>query len=262
MLSNLTRAALDFLFPAPCAGCGRDGGIICPSCAARLTPLTAPYCRICAAPGVSGICAECQNFPRGFDSLRAPYRFEGLIRNAIHRLKYNGEKTAAKPLAALMSQYLQSNPADGDGALTADAANSPTADAASATPPTAAAAIAAALTADALIPVPLHPRRLRRRGYNQSALLAREIGRALNLPLQENRLIRVKNPQPQAQTPSPQQRRSNVSGNFACPADAAGLTALLIDDVATTASTLSECAAALKTAGATQVHALVLARDG
>ena len=238
MLSNLTRAALDFLFPAPCAGCGRDGGIICPSCAGRLTPLTAPYCPICAAPGVSGICAECQNFPRGFDSLRAPYRFEGLIRNAIHRLKYNGEKTAAKPLAALMSQYLQSNPADADAA-TADA-----------------------LTADALIPVPLHPRRLRRRGYNQSALLAREIGRNLNLPLQENLLIRVKNPQPQAQTPSPQQRRSNVSGNFACPADASGLTALLIDDVATTASTLSECAAALKTAGATRVYALVLARDG
>lgn len=236
MLSNLTRAALDFLFPAPCAGCGRDGGIICPSCAGRLTPLTAPYCPICAAPGVGGICAECQNFPRGFDSLRAPYRFEGLIRNAIHRLKYNGEKTAAKPLAALMYQYLQSNPAAADGA------NSP--------------------TADALIPVPLHPRRLRRRGYNQSALLAREIGRNLNVPLQENLLIRVKNPQPQAQTPSSQQRRSNVSGNFACPADASGLTALLIDDVATTASTLSECAAALKTAGATRVHALVLARDG
>ena len=248
MLSNLTRAALDLLFPTPCAGCGRDGGIICPSCAGRLTPLTAPYCQICAAPGISGICAECQNFPRGFDSLRAPYRFEGLIRDAIHRLKYNGEKTAAKPLAALMSQYLQSGVTDADAAtddaLTADAA------------------IANALTADALIPVPLHPRRLRRRGYNQSALLAREIGRNLNLPMQENRLIRVKNPQPQAQTPSPQQRRSNVSGNFACPADASGLTALLIDDVATTASTLSECAAALKTAGATRVHALVLARDG
>ena len=261
MLSNLTRAALDFLFPAPCAGCGRDGGIICPSCAARLTSLTAPYCPICAAPGVSGICAECQNFPRGFDSLRAPYRFEGLIRNAIHRLKYNGEKTAAKPLAALMSQYLQSNPADADADAATD--DAPTADAATANPPTADAAIANALTADALIPVPLHPRRLRRRGYNQSALLAREIGRNLNLPLQENLLIRVKNPQPQAQTPSPQQRRSNVSGNFACrPADASGLTALLIDDVATTASTLSECAAALKTAGATRVHALVLARDG
>ena len=238
MLSNLTRAALDLLFPTPCAGCGRDGGIICPSCAGRLTSLTAPYCQICAAPGAGGICAECQNFPRGFDSLRAPYRFEGLIRDAIHRLKYNGEKTAAKPLAALMCQYLQSGVADAD------------------------AAIADALTVGALIPVPLHPRRLRRRGYNQSALLAREIGRALNLPQQENLLIRVKNPQPQAQTPSPQQRRSNVSGNFACPADASGLTALLIDDVATTASTLSECAAALKTAGATRVHALVLARDG
>ena len=244
LLSNLTRAALDLIFPTPCAGCGRDGGIICPSCAGRLTPLTAPYCPICAAPGSGGICAECQNFPRGFDSLRAPYRFEGLIRDAIHRLKYNGEKTAAKPLAALMCQYLQINPADADDALTADAA------------------IANALTADALIPVPLHPRRLRRRGYNQSSLLAREIGRNLNFQMQENLLIRVKNPQPQAQTPSPQQRRSNVSGNFACPADASGLTALLIDDVATTASTLSECAAALKTAGAARVHALVLARDG
>lgn len=228
MLSNLTRAALELLFPTPCAGCGRDGGIICPSCAAQLTPLTAPYCPTCAAPGPNQICAWCQQFPRGFDSLRAPFRFEGPLRQAIHRLKYNGEKTAAKPLAALMSQYLQNNPP----------------------------------TADALIPAPLHPRRLRRRGYNQSALLAREIARALNLPLHENLLIRTKNPQPQAQTPSPQQRRENVSGNFACPADAAGLTALLIDDVATTASTLSECAAALKTAGAAQVHALVLARDG
>ena len=250
MLSNLTRAALDLLFPTPCAGCGRDGGIICPSCAGRLTSLTAPYCPICAAPGAGGICAECQNFPRGFDSLRAPYRFEGLIRDAIHRLKYNGEKTAAKPLAALMCQYLQSGVTDAD------------ADAATDDALTVDAAIADALTANALIPVPLHPRRLRRRGYNQSALLAREIGRNLNLPLQENRLIRTRNPQPQAQTPSPQQRRSNVSGNFACPADASGLTALLIDDVATTASTLSECAAALKTAGAAQVHALVLARDG
>ena len=228
MLSRLTRSALDFVFPIHCAGCGREGGVICGQCVDGLDKVTQPYCRVCAAPGVNGLCHWCSQYPRGFDSLRSPFRFEGAVRDAIHRLKYKGERAAAGPLAELMAEYLGRNPAP----------------------------------VDALIPAPLHPLRLRSRGYNQSALLAREIGKRLNLPVREDLLVRVRNPRPQVETQSQQERRSNVAGNFEHRADATGLTALLIDDVATTGSTLSECSTALKSAGASRVHALTLAREG
>ena len=117
------------------------------------------------------------------------------------------------------------------------------------------------VSVEALIPTPLHPRRLRSRGYNQSMLLAHEIGRRLNLPVPEDLLVRVRNPRPQVEAQSEQERRSNVAGNFQCTADATGLPILLIDDVATTGSTMSECAFALKAAGAVKVHALTLARQ-
>lgn len=115
--------------------------------------------------------------------------------------------------------------------------------------------------ADVLVPVPLHSRRLRSRGYNQSALLAREIGRRASLPVVEDHLVRTRNSRPQVDVASREERRANVAGNFACDADVSGLAVLLIDDVATTGSTLSECAYSLKEAGASTVNALTLARD-
>ena len=238
MLSRLTKAALDFVFPIPCAGCGREGGILCAECADGLERLAQPYCRVCAAPGTGGVCRWCLQYLPGFDSLRSPFRFTGPVRDAIHRLKYKGERTAAGPLARLMAEYLELR-------FGSRSPGSPW--------PTA---------VDALIPTPLHPRRLRSRGYNQSALLAHEIGKSLNLPVREDLLARIRNSRPQVETQSRQERRDNVAGSFACDADATGLTALLIDDVATTGSTLSECAAALKRAGAVRVYALTLAREG
>ncbi len=228
MLSKLVCSALDLVFPIHCAGCGREGGVVCARCVDGLDKLTQPYCRVCAAPGVGGLCHWCSQSPRGFDWLRSPFLFDGPVRDATHRLKYKGERAAAGPLAGLMAEYLGRNPAP----------------------------------ADVLVPAPLHPRRLRSRGYNQSALLAREIGKRLNLPVREDLLIRVRNPRPQVETQSQQERRENVANDFECRADATGLTALLIDDVATTGSTLSECATALKAAGAVRVHALTLAREG
>ena len=68
MLSKLTRSALDLLFPIYCAGCGREGGIICRYCADDLKQLSPPYCRVCAAPGVDGVCRWCLEYPRGFES--------------------------------------------------------------------------------------------------------------------------------------------------------------------------------------------------
>ena len=228
MLSKLTRSALDLLFPIYCAGCGREGGIICRYCADDLKQLSPPYCRVCAAPGVDGVCRWCLEYPRGFESLRSPYRFEGPVREAIHALKYRGVRAASETLGELMTQHLKRN----------------------------------AVRNDTLVPVPLHPSRLRNRGYNQSALLARHVGRNLDLPVREDVLVRVRNAPPQVETRTRDERRTNVGGNFACDVDLSGLTVLLLDDIATTGSTLSECASALREAGASRVYALTLARDG
>ena len=160
------------------------------------------------------------------------------MRDAIHRLKYKGERASAGSLAGLMASYLESR--------------SPYVSLLSPSP----------MAVDVLVPTPLHPLRLRSRGYNQSALLAREIGQRLNLPVREDLLKRSRDSRPQVEAESQQERRENVADSFECRADATGLTALLIDDVATTGSTLSECAFALREAGASTVHALTLAREG
>ena len=88
------------------------------------------------------------------------------------------------------------------------------------------------------------------------------MGRALDLSVREDLLVRVHNARPQVEAQTREERRTNVAGNFSCESDATGLTLLLVDDVATTGSTLSECAASLKRAGAVRVFALTLARDG
>lgn len=226
MLSKLARSALDLVFPIHCAGCGREGGILCEGCIDGLEPVGSPRCSACSAPGVDGVCRWCLQHPRGFESLRSPYRFDGPVRDAIHALKYRGVRAAAETLGRMMADFLEANP----------------------------------VPADVLVPVPLHSRRLRSRGYNQSALLARAIGKRTTLPVDEHHLVRTRNSRPQVDVSSREERRANVAGNFACDSDASGLAVLLIDDVATTGSTLSECAYVLNGTGAT-VHALTLARD-
>ena len=109
------------------------------------------------------------------------------------------------------------------------------------------------LPGDVFVPVPLHSRRLRSRGYNQSNLLAREAGKLLSVPVREDLLNRANDSLPQVEARTREHRRANVSGNFKASADVVGMSVLLVDDVATTGSTLSACAAALKDAGAASV---------
>jgi ComF family protein len=118
------------------------------------------------------------------------------------------------------------------------------------------------LPVDVLVPVPLHRRRLRERGYNQSALLARELGKLTALPVVSDCLVRIRSAAPQARAATAAERRSNVAGAFTCcDARLEGRRVLLIDDVATTGATLNACAGALKAAGTVSVWALVLARE-
>lgn len=114
--------------------------------------------------------------------------------------------------------------------------------------------------ADAIVPVPLHVARHRDRGYNQAALLARELGAGVGLPVVEDGLTRTRATAPQVGLSIPE-REANVSGAFECSADSlVGMKVLLVDDVFTTGCTLGAACSALKDAGASSVWAYTLAR--
>ena len=226
-LRSLARSALDLLLPLHCLGCRREGAVLCARCIEGLHGLEQPFCDTCAQPNVNGRCGSCLDHPSEIAGIRAPYLFEGPVREAVHRLKYRGWRVAAPVLGGLLADYLERHKLPGQ----------------------------------VLVPVSLHPRRLRSRGYNQSYLLARETGKLLNLPVEKDLLKRAKDSPPQVEAGSSEQRLANVAGSFVAAPEAAGRSILLIDDVATTGSTLMACAAALKEAGAASVWGLVLARD-
>jgi len=118
------------------------------------------------------------------------------------------------------------------------------------------------LSFDVIIPVPIHKRRLRERGYNQSSLLARRLSRSTRTPVLEGVLIRTKHTPSQAKSDSVEQRRKNIRNAYKCVRrDISGKRILLIDDVCTSGATLNSCAAPLKSAGAASVWGLTLAKE-
>jgi len=188
-----------------------------------------PLCPKCGRPQSSAmLCPNCLSWQAEIDGIRSPFRFDGAIRQAIHELKYRNLRALAVLLAQLLSDYLVSNPVPGE----------------------------------VLVPVPLHHKRLRERGYNQSSLLAQQLGKLANLPVVDDCLVRQRHAPPQARTSTVDERRSNVANAFFCrDRRLEGKQVLLIDDVSTSGSTLDACARALKEAGATTVWGLVLARE-
>jgi ComF family protein len=134
----------------------------------------------------------------------------------------------AEPLGQLLASYLSSNP----------------------------------LPIDTLVPVPLHPKRVRERGYNQSSLMVRELGRLTDLPVIGDSLVRLRNTAPQVRITGTEQRQLNVRGAFrGQDRGFQGRRVLVVDDVCTTGATLDSCALALKEAGAASVWGLTLARE-
>jgi ComF family protein len=118
------------------------------------------------------------------------------------------------------------------------------------------------LTGEILVPVPLHPKRLRERGYNQSVLLARRLGKISAMPVAEDQLCRLKDSLPQARTSTVEDRRKNVEKAFACrDVNLQGRAIILIDDVCTSGATLEACATTLKDAGVLSVWGFTLARE-
>jgi ComF family protein len=188
-----------------------------------------PICPRCGKPQPSGItCPACINWQSAINGIRSPLKFDGVAREAIHQLKYKNLRSLAGPLAVLLENYLAQNPVPGE----------------------------------ILVPVPLHPKRLRERGYNQSALLAHELSKLISRPVIEDCLVRTKYLIPQARTQSVEERRHNVKQAFTCiNSRLQNKQVLLIDDVSTSGATLDACALALKSAGAQSVWGLVLSRE-
>ena len=218
---------LDLLFPPRCVGCRRVGAWLCEQCLDQLSPVSSPNCVRCGDKVDGGeLCERCRVSPLRIERIRSVLFFEGVLRDAMHHLKYRRRQALAEPLGEVMAAFWMQSP----------------------------------VPVDVLVPVPLHKSRLRERGYNQAALLARQMARRTGLPVDESLLARQRATASQV-TLGAAQRRENVRGAFVCPGDApVDKQILLIDDVCTTGATLEACAQALYQAGARSVQALTLAR--
>ena len=224
-LSRLISTGLDLLFPPRCCGCRKPGGFLCAECEATAPTLELPYCGKCGQPGARE--ATCACAPLAVDGIRAPYLLDGAIREAIHELKYRNLRAVAPRLGGLLSGWMEKDPVPGD----------------------------------VLVPVPLHRRQLRSRGYNQSAMLAKEVSKRTGLAAAWDAVTRIRDSVPQVSLSSRLERARNVEGSFRCVGNVRGARVILVDDVVTTGSTMSACVEALKSAGARSVWGIALARQ-
>jgi len=239
------RAALDGLsavvFAARCRLCESllttaSRVPVCPGCLGRVRPLELlAFCDRCQRPlslaaqssGELPLCGPCRAEETAFDCLRSFGAYDGELRQLIVLLKYNRVRSLAAPLGSWLAVAVAQNPALAE--------------------------------VDAIVPVPLHPRRQRARAYNQAELLARELGRWLGKPVETRWLARVKDTPSQTGL-TPAQRVENVRGAFAARAKVDNARILLVDDVCTTGATLNACARTLGRAGAERVAAVTAAR--
>ena len=226
LLKRATAPLFDLIFPRTCAGCGREGGYLCDECEATIPRLESPQCSACSAPSRLSLCAWCQSANQPFNGITAPYRWTGVVQELVYSLKYRNVRASAPRLAELMTAHLADR----------------------------------SIAADVIAPVPLHPSRERDRGYNQSELLTREISKSTGIPMSKEALTRTRNTPPQVSMSTPEERRKNVVGAFACVGDVASKRVLLVDDVVTTGATVAECSAQLRNAGAASIWVLSLGR--
>ena len=224
-----TARLLDLLFPRTCAVCRdllRGDGPACRGCLRGLSPILPPYCPRCGAAATGPSCLRCAALPERAPLTRAAFRYRGPIPPLLHAFKYRGRLDAGALLAAWLAEGFTRYPELG--------------------------------RPDAVVPVPLHPRREAERGFNQADLLAGALAQAAVLPVRRL-LRRRRNTPPQARR-ARQERGGRLEGAFEACGEAAGLRLLLIDDAMTSGETLAACAAALEGAGAAQVAAFVLTR--
>jgi ComF family protein len=233
--SSVCSALLDLFLPHLCALCkeARVEEVFCADCATAFNAerLTGPCCRVCSEPFISQeakshTCGVCIKSPPPFIHSNSLYLYRGIVLETLHKLKYRGDVTIAKPLGKVLKKSIE----------------------------------LMEVRPDIIVPVPLYKNRLKKRSFNQSLLIAKEATTGLSIPVDYNGLKRVRDTGAQVGLKK-KERAANIKGAFKViqPDTYRGKTVLLIDDVYTTGATMQECAGILKRAGAS-TYAITVAR--
>lgn len=233
MIQKLYAGALELLFPGRCPLCDEVltpfGEHICASCAVKLQYVKEPYCRKCGkslTDAQKEYCFDCTHRKHFYDRGRALYEYP-CIHTSIYRFKYRGRREYAVFYAEEIVRVLGRQIRE--------------------------------WRAEALLPVPLHMSRQRKRGYNQAEVLAREIGKRMQLPVRNDIVKRVRRTTPQKELDN-RERQNNLKKAFKiCGNDVKLEVVIVIDDIYTTGSTIDEIASELKKAGVRQVFFIALA---
>ena len=231
------RSIASLFYPPYCVICAADVEFdyyLCDSCREKAPRIRAPFCATCSEPFSGAItdtftCANCAHRSLHFEAAVAVYRSRGIVRRLVHQFKYGHQQHLRHPIAEWLWETLSDPRLRGRHF-------------------------------DTIVPVPLHPARERERGFNQAALLAELLSKRTGIPLR-NLLLRVRYTTTQTAYDR-QERMENLKDAFCLRknADVRGSRMLLVDDVLTTGSTVSECARILKEGGALSVHAATAAR--
>ncbi|MDR3401350.1 MAG: ComF family protein [Chthoniobacter sp.] len=231
------EAVLDALYPPHCAKCLAEtpsGVHLCPACAGQAPKIEAPFCRQCSQPfdgAIEGefVCGQCKDRKLPFDCAVARYRSRGVVREFIHRFKYERHFYLRQPLGEWLAETLE------DERI-------------------------AAQPFDALVPVPLHTARYRERDFNQAEVLAKLLAKRAGKPvLKALKRIRYTTTQTRLDR---DERMENLRNAFRVRHASAvhSRHLILVDDVFTTGSTVAECARVLRQAGAASVRVVTVAR--
>jgi competence protein ComFC len=230
-------AGLSFFYPEVCQICGLaratpDEGYVCVGCWSGIRFIKPPFCQRCGLPYEGEItaafnCSNCSELDLQFTSARAAVVADGVVREAIHRYKYQRHMWFEPFLADLLIRAAEPELRTGSW--------------------------------DLIVPVPLHPVKQREREFNQAERLARRLGRVVGIPVNTGLLARVEPTFTQTRL-SRAERAANVGRAFASRADLKGERVVVLDDVLTTGATTSACARKLKQAGAAEVCVWSVAR--
>ncbi len=225
-LGLFARHLLDTVLPCSCLLCGDASAkdLLCAACRSDLPPLPAALCPQCSEQTTHGErCGRCLHTPPHFDGCLALFRYDFPVDRIIQALKYGHQLAVAPWLADQLADLLDS------------------------------------ATIGRIMPMPLHPDRLRERGFNQAGEIARALAGRLRIELDTRSLVRTRSTPTQTGRQR-KERMRNVRGAFECHADLAGQHILLVDDVMTSGASLNECARVLKLHGAASIRLAVAAR--
>lgn len=233
MYNRIIKIVADILFPRRCPVCDEivlpRGGLICPECVKSLSFVKGPVCKKCGKEVFSDrleYCFDCTKHTRSFESGRALINYNDAAKDSMVKIKYKNKREYIDFYTEAICRRYEKQ--------------------------------IARMGADVLVPVPVHPSRMKTRGYNQAELLARGIGRSLGIPVRSDLLRRSRKTAPQKEL-NPAERLKNLEQAFEAEGNFAGIeTVILIDDIYTTGSTIEACTRALKRAGVKTVYFLTI----